>query len=257
MEIEKFHIGIIGSGNVAFHLVKAFNDFGIIPFIFARNKSSLNEIEHKFEVNTVNIKEELTNECDFIILTVSDDAIEPVANSLVKSDKIIVHTSGVASMQRIKNATPNFGSFYPLQSVNKTREVDFKTVPLLYDASNESTKNIILRVASWISDKPVFIKDEDRAKIHPAAVMVNNFSNHFYALAKDYAESKGLDFSLLHPLMIETAKKAVALNPKDVQTGPARRKDEKSIQQHLEFIEDENLKELYLRLTESIKAYYK
>lgn len=44
-------------------------------------------------------------------------------------------------------------------------------------------------------------------------------------MAKQVVDGASVDFSLLYPLILETADKATQFNPKDVQTGPALRQD--------------------------------
>ena len=258
MSIDISNIGIVGSGNVAFHLAKAFqeNVEEQSLFIHSRNKNAAQEIAVKFQFKYINNFNDFIAQCDLIIFAVTDDAIEILAENITTTNKILAHTSGVKSMHQFKNASQDYGSFYPLQTFTKNREVDFKKVPLLIDASNEKTKQILLFFAHLLSNKVKEVKDEERALIHPAAVMVNNFTNHLFTLAKDYAESKNLDFEILHALIEETAQKAIEQNPKEIQTGPAMRKDGSTINQHLEMLEDPQLKELYLWFTQSIGKYY-
>lgn len=258
MKVKDAHIGILGSGNVAFHLAKALqqNLAKQSIFINSRNKIAAQNLAANFQVCWIEDFNEFVEKCDIVIIAVADDAIEQLAIDFKIKDKIVAHTSGVVSMHKLKNTGQNYGSFYPLQTFTKNRAVDFKKVPLLIDASNESTKQILLALAHQLSDKVKEVKDEERALIHPAAVMVNNFTNHLFTLAIDYMENKNLDFEILHALIEETAQKAIEQNPKEIQTGPAKRRDEKTIQQHIEMLEDPKLKELYLWFTQSIEKYY-
>jgi predicted short-subunit dehydrogenase-like oxidoreductase (DUF2520 family) len=50
--------------------------------------------------------------------------------------------------------------------------------------------------------------------------------------------------------------KAIALGPKTAQTGPARRGDDRTINHHLEQIQDPAAKALYELLSENIKKRY-
>ncbi|HSR38992.1 MAG TPA: DUF2520 domain-containing protein, partial [Phnomibacter sp.] len=90
-----------------------------------------------------------------------------------------------------------------------------------------------------------------------SAVMVNNFSNHLYTLAKDYCAQHELDFKLLLPLIKETVERLEAGDPTDWQTGPAIRNDEATMQQHLQLLESNpTLTNIYRLFSESIRAYY-
>jgi hypothetical protein len=97
------------------------------------------------------------------------------------------------------------------------------------------------------------VDEESRLKIHLAAVVVNNFTNHLYALAEDYCESEEIAFDLLKPLIKETAIRIAHLSPSKVQTGPAVRNDAKTIDKHLNLLNNyPELKALYLKLSNSI-----
>ncbi len=65
------------------------------------------------------------------------------------------------------------------------------------EAMNE-TKNSLKKLAASISPKNVVeAGDDERLKLHVAAVVVNNFVNHLYFLAEDYCKKEGLDFKQL------------------------------------------------------------
>lgn len=51
-------------------------------------------------------------------------------------------------------------------------------------------------------------------------------------MAKQITDEKQADFSLLYPLILETAQKALKADPKDMQTGPAMRGDHNIIAMH-------------------------
>ncbi|MBU2045140.1 MAG: DUF2520 domain-containing protein, partial [Bacteroidetes bacterium] len=65
------------------------------------------------------------------------------------------------------------------------------------------------------------------------------------------------DFDLLRPLIQETADKAMLNQPKDVQTGPAKRNDLQIMQKHLKLLENEpQLKDLYQSISQYIVKMY-
>ena len=66
-----------------------------------------------------------------------------------------------------------------------------------------------------------------------------------------------LSFDLLKPLIMETAEKVQGALPVDVQTGPALRNDEVTMQRHLDLIKDApTLTQVYETLSNSIKKTY-
>ena len=54
----------------------------------------------------------------------------------------------------------------------------------------------------------------------------------------------------------ETASKIETLSPFEAQTGPAKRVDTIVMEKHLELLEDPKLKEIYTKISQSIKETY-
>ena len=99
------------------------------------------------------------------------------------------------------------------------------------------------------------MSDESRSKIHLASVIVNNFSNHLFALAEEYCNHEKLDFGLLFPLMQETAKRATLFSASDIQTGPAVRQDAGTIEKQLGMLMNyPGLRKIYELFTSSIQS---
>ena len=119
-----------------------------------------------------------------------------------------------------------------------------------------SQKKKLEALANSISPRHVRQADDDaRLKLHVAAVVVNNFSNHLYALIENYCKSEGLEFKELLPLIEETVSRLKDTSPSMTQTGPAIRHDKETIQKHLALLESHpQLKKVYEFLTESIQA---
>jgi hypothetical protein len=62
-----------------------------------------------------------------------------------------------------------------------------------------------------------------------------------------------LPFELLKPIIKETFEKLEILSPKNAQTGPAIRRDKKTINKHLKLIESPDLKSIYKVFTLAIQ----
>ncbi|MFC2107784.1 DUF2520 domain-containing protein, partial [Bacteroidota bacterium] len=90
-----------------------------------------------------------------------------------------------------------------------------------------------------------------------AAVFSCNFSNYMYTVAEKILDDHKLDFSILKPLILETAAKALDHPPSEVQTGPAKRKDHRIIMEHLKTLEKyPDYKELYELISQKIEDHY-
>ena len=113
--------------------------------------------------------------------------------------------------------------------------------------------SILEEFARTLSGSVKRTNDEERLKLHTAAVIVSNFTNHLYAIAEDFCKQEQVSFDLLKPLILETANQDHAYFPADVQTGPAVRKDIQTLDKHLRLLHNyPKLRTTYLRLTDSI-----
>lgn len=252
------NIAIIGAGNVASAISKALNDNGIHPrYILIRNIEKIIEVEKSLMVETT-IDYNKILDCDLIIIAVKDDAIKDVVSNLRGFKGLLVHTSGTQSMSLLNNVK-NYGILYPLQTITKDFDVNFKKVPILISASSSDNLERLRCFASLISDIVIECSDEDRSYIHMSAVYVSNFVNIMLQIGNKLLENKGLDISLLEPLVYETVKKSFALGPEKALTGPAKRGDFDTINKHKSMLfNDIEEKKIYEILTDyTLNKYLK
>jgi len=219
-------IVIIGTGNTASVLGRKLRNAGHrIVQVFGRDTSEASQLAYELDTESTNYWNVVYRDADLYILAVSDIAIREILEELQLPDKTIVHTAASVSKDVLRNSAKHFGVFYPLQSLRK----DLGHLP-----------NI-----------PIII--EERKKLHLAAVVVNNFVNHLYALAESYCNNEGIDFNLLLPLIKETAERLNYISPSQSQTGPALRNDKETIKAHLELLKKyPHLKKIYETFTDSI-----
>jgi predicted short-subunit dehydrogenase-like oxidoreductase (DUF2520 family) len=153
----------------------------------------------------------------------------------------------------LQDVSKNFGVLYPLQTLRKEIKIDYE-IPMLIDANTEDTLAVVEDFAKTISDNVQTADDDTRMQLHVAATIVNNFSNHLFALTENYCDQQKIDFKLLVPLIEETAKRTEQFSPSQIQTGPAIRNDIQTIQTHLQLLENfPELKKIYELFTESIR----
>jgi len=248
-------VSIIGSGNVAQHLIVALQNSIIngaemeLVQVFARQKST---ISHLLDFNKITDDWNTLAEADLYIIAVSDDAISTVSEQIPYKNKLVVHTSGGISLEAIASNNRK-GVFYPLQTFSKNKAVNFKIIPICIESQNASDYQLLQKVAQTISDSVFAINSEQRKALHLAAVFVNNFTNHLYKIGNDICIENNVPFEILKPLIQETAEKITQLSPNEAQTGPAIRNDIETINAHLSFLSDENQKNIYKILTQSIQ----
>ncbi len=241
---------ILGAGNVATHLFNAFNksDKTIVVQWYNRNSESLNPYKSKVEITDDLSK---LKEADIYIIAVSDDVIARLSSKLPFENRLVVHTSGTVNIHDLDKKNRR-GVFYPLQTFSKTAPIKFKNVPICIEALDKTDFKTLKSLAKAIGSKTHKINTNQRKALHLAAVFVNNFTNQLYRVAHEITEAQGVEFDVLKPLILETAKKVQHLSPYMAQTGPAKRNDKKTIEKHLELLDNEQHKAIYKLLTASI-----
>ena len=246
-------IVLIGSGNVAFHLTKAFSEAQIpISQIFGRNTTELQKISEQFSIP---FSTETLADADLYIISVSDSSIAEVSSLIKNKNVLVAHTSGSVSREAL-NGNYRKSVFYPLQTFSKSKNLDYSKIPFFIDAENENDEEILKNLASKISKNVMLANDEKRKYIHLTAVFACNFVNHLYARAQEISDSQGIPFDYFLPLIDETTQKIHELEPKLAQTGPAIRNDEKVLKLHESLLTDEEKLKIYKTLNESIKKMY-
>lgn len=253
------NVVIIGSGNVAHHLAMALSKVVKIKQIFSQNKQNAAILADKIGETCVPIDNvnELQN-ADAYIISIKDDAIAPFLQSVPQNcrNAIWLHTSGSIGRDVFDGFNSRNGVFYPLQTFSKAVALNIREVPFFIEGSNTETEEMAMELAKRISDNVHHADSELRGKLHVAAVFACNFANHMYTLADDLLKENGLPFSVLAPLIKETARKISTTTPNKAQTGPAVRGDMGIIEKHLSMIHDKFKKELYKTISMDILKRY-
>jgi len=241
-------ITLIGSGKLGTHLYKAFSTSTKIELVQWVNRSSK---EHKTNEGVLlNNQWNPKLKSDLILLAVSDKSIRSISEFLPK-DSFVVHTSGGISIDVLSQKRR--GVFYPIQTFSEGRSLDFSNLPIGIEAENSLNLENLHQLANSINASAKEINSEQRQQLHLAAVLVNNFTNHLFVEAAKICEEKQINFKLLLPLMRETVEKLNTLEPQKAQTGPALRRDQKTIDYHLKLIKNPQLKKIYTLFTSAIQ----
>ena len=252
-------IVILGSGNVATHIALALYKAGEeVVQIYSRHLANAKQVAVQVSAAATDNLKDINDFADVYLISIKDDAIGSVLEHLKNTKGIIAHTSGSTSIDVFPGEIENYGVFYPLQTFSKERLISFSSVPICIEASSELNVNLLSSLASKLSSKVCHVNSEQRKHLHLAAVFAGNFSNHLYAIAADILAEDKLDFDLMRPLILETAEKVMGNLPFKVQTGPAIRRDEKTIENHLDLLKDSpEFLEVYSVMSESIKLKHK
>jgi len=248
---------IIGTGNAAHVLARKIEQTNHqLLQVVGRDPINTEKMARILGVEFTNTVSHIRQHADIYIVAIADDALTSINGWLQLERRLVVHTAGSVSKHVLKGVSKNYGVLYPLQSLKAGVEV-LPEIPFLVDGNTADDLALIKDFASDLSDRVVVADDEARLKMHVAAVFVNNFSNHLYALAERYCKTEHLSFDLLLPLIQETANRLSTISPADAQTGPAVRGDQSTIQKQMEILNAHpQLQNIYEAMTESIETFF-
>lgn len=248
-------VSIIGSGNVGHNFGKAFRQAGyLINEIYSRTQQSALLLSQTLNCDYTTDLSQIKSDTDLIILAVNDDALESVIEQIQVKNKLIVHTSGSTPISVFEGKGFNqYGIFYPVQSFSKNETESLEPIPICVEGNNQNTEDLLYSLASSVSTKVYAMDSEKRKALHVAAVFANNFTNHMFHIADDLLKQNNISFEVIRPLLEKTAGKLKTETPLNAQTGPAVRNDRRVIDNHLEYLKNqEDYREIYEKVTANI-----
>ena len=246
-------IVFIGAGNVATHLSKAVKKAGFQTLqVFSRSIDSAQSLALQLKCDFTTDITSVRTDADLYFFAVADDALPAILAVMPPNNGLWIHTAGSVPMDVFRGYTKRYGVLYPLQTFSKEREKNLSEVSLFIEANAAEDEELLCHLAGCLSKNVAVMSSEKRKYLHLAAVFACNFSNHLYTLAALILEKQGIDWRLLQPILIETVAKYNEMPPEKAQSGPAVRGDRTIIQQHLSMLEDEQMRNLYSLISESI-----
>ena len=121
------------------------------------------------------------------------------------------------------------------------------------ESNNSELEKKLISLANSISNSVHLLNSKQREQLHIAAVFASNFTNHMMSISKEILNSNKMSFDLLKPLIRNTFEKIKNNHPKDVQTGPAIRKDYLIIEKQLKLLEKyDDLQIIYSKISNHI-----
>lgn len=250
-------ITIIGAGGVATSLAHALLKAGHrVVQVYSRSSESAERLANTIGCPWTTDLAELTPHSHIYIISVKDDALSQINEQIMSlphlADSLFLHTAGSMSIDTL--TTTRRGVLYPMQTFSRQRVVPMEQVPLFVEANSEADAVILERLAHSLSSSVMRLSSADRQWLHVAAVLCCNFANHCSTLAASVLEPHGIPFSVMLPLIDETARKLHELHPAAAQTGPAQRGDTQVMKKHLQMLQDNpNIQNIYKILSRSIQ----
>jgi predicted short-subunit dehydrogenase-like oxidoreductase (DUF2520 family) len=248
-------VTFIGSGNVATHLAKALYNAGHqILQIWSREYDHAEALANQVFAEPVDRLNLLYPTADVYILSVSDDALFDLALDLKLRDAMVLHTAGSVSLRVLQPISRKHGVVWSPQTFIRDVAMNYSELPFCIEGSSSEVEASIRELLEPVSSHIYRVDTVQRQWLHLAAVMTNNFGNAINALAQDILLQHDIPFEILHPLITMTAEKIKQGGLWQQQTGPARRRDQKTIDGQRRLIADDaKLLQLYDLLTETIK----
>ena len=249
-------ITILGSGNVATHLAKAFYGAGYqILQIWSREYDHAEALANQVFAEPIDKLKLLYPTADIYVLAVADDALFDLALDLKLRDAIVLHTAGSVSLKVLAPISRKHGVIWSPQTFIRDVAMDYSSLPFCIEGSSDEVEERIRQLLEPVSQHIYTTDTEQRKWLHLAAVITNNFGNAINALAQDLLQEHDIPFEIMHPLIEMTAEKLKHGGLWQQQTGPARRQDQKTIDNQRSLLADNpQMLKLYDLMTEIIQG---
>lgn len=243
-------ITLSGNGRVASYFRQALTQSSTIDWVgwYARRFSEVEKNESRVPLF---LDPQELPEADLHLICISDDAIQSFV-SQISVPGVLAHTSGALGLE-VYRGNSDGGVFYPLQSFTDNQILNASQIPICIEAPTQNCREVLEELAQHLGLQHQYMNSVQRLQLHLAAVFANNFVNHQWSLAEKICNQAQIPFQILQPLIENSMKKMQELGPQRAQTGPALRNDQKTLQKHIETLQDKSLQDLYEKLSASIQ----
>lgn len=254
-------VGFIGAGKVAKGFGKYLvNNSITVKGYYSRSFSSSEDAAKITGSCAYEDVKKIINECDLILITTPDDAIEEVCNYIsqeigFKNGQVIAHMSGATSSDILKSSKEQgcfTYSIHPLQAfadIEKSVE-DLKSTPFGIEGDAEKLNDVIQLIEKCGNDYFI-INKEDKVLYHAAACIVSNYLVTLMDVGISFMKAVGIEekkaFEALYPLVSGSLQNVRKLGSARALTGPIARGDIKTLEHHV--------KETEKKLPELLQIY--
>lgn len=252
-------IVLIGAGNLATQLGKALRGaHHEVVQVYSRTKDHAQHLADLLNAGYTDSLDQLVPDVECYVFAVKDQVLPTVIKQVCGlyadgSSALFVHTAGSISFDVFPKETKYYGVLYPMQTFSKQRDVDFTDIPVFIEGNSDETSNKLEVLAHSFSKSVYHLSSADRRYLHLSAVWACNFVNHCYDVASEVLAPIGVPFEVMLPLIDETARKVHELSPREAQTGPAVRYDERVMNAQLALMKDHPMmQDIYRLLSQSI-----
>lgn len=242
-------IGFVGAGKVGTNFARYFVSCDlIVSGFFVRTDTSRKE-------TFFDVFEELSqliHQSDVIFLTVRDDEIQSVVESvkncgMALAGKAFAHTSGSHSLEDLKPLEKMGASIFtmhPLQTFN-SKAVDPELMRKMHVFVENGSSDQLRAILAAIGNPAHEISTEDKSRYHLAASIISNLSTALIDWGFGIMEGIGIEQKdsreAFQSLIEGTINNILADGTVDALTGPVKRGDVHTIEKHLEALDDDQV----------------
>lgn len=250
---------MVGTGNTAWFMATRLIKSGYsCKGVYGRNKENAQKLAAAINSIVLNNYSDIKDDADCCILAISDHAISTVAANFSFEQTTFIHTAGSISRMVLEPYARHAGVIWPIYSIVKDNLPRHREIPVTIKGSTEHAEQTLKKLAGAITDIHYTVSWEQRQWLHLTAVLCNNFTNHLMAVSEQICRKQQIPFSLLYPIVNQTAERIKQASPQKLQTGPARRGDQATIDKHKELLQhNPDWLELYRAVTTSIDKMYR
>jgi len=243
------NIGIVGLGRVGSNLAYALCEtpFSLVG-ICSRNMEKANTIMRNLGSILLTDIYQTVCESDVVFITVSDDAIERVANAIALTfndselvGKTFLHMSGAKSSELLlplSELGAAIGSMHPIQTFSTSEEIPgiFENICFGVEG-DEKAIELANEIALNLGSMSVPIKTEGKPFYHMAACFASNYLCVLMDVAETLLRKAGISdmcgSEIMAPLIYQTLDNVFDYGPLMALTGPIARGDTSTVKQHL------------------------
>ncbi len=247
-------IGIIGSGRMAKAMGGYLQDRGYtVAGVWGRDPEAASLAARYMDVQPYIRLEDLVFVSDILLLAVSDDSINAVAEAVAGCSRLegkwVGHLSGSRSLDVLEAVEKKRGrifSLHPLQTVPEpdTGRKNLAEATFVLEA-NEALRSPLEEWLAPCGNRLAWILPGKKALYHLGACLASNYVMVLYQLAEKALLSSGIPESMasqaLAPLMEATLRNYEAIGPIRGLTGPVSRGDTGTVLGHLKSLTESGL----------------
>lgn len=255
-------VGIIGAGKVGRTLARLWHRAGFrIAAVYSRTYASAEKLAERIDAHAVDSVLDVVRMSDLTLLSVPDDAIEAVAQSILEadwSDKGVIHASGATDFRILDLLADRGAMIGSLHPAFPFADVDtaVNTLPgatFAIESSHTRLREWLISLITVLDGKHIDIPPGGKAQYHAALCIASNYLVTLYAVAESLLKDLGAEqasiSNALNTSVSGTVENLVNTGIPWALTGPLSRGDTGTIEKHLLALDGQAVvKDVYIGL---------